>query len=443
MRNKWWIMLVLLLVLMLGVWGCPAPVVDPDVTEPPPAEPDVTEPPPAVPVGAILAYTGPLAEFGPHHEDGIRLAMDELNAAAEEILGGPIISALIAEDSETAPAAGVDRARKLVDVDGVPAIIGALASGVSIPISETVTTPARVLQISPASTSPLLSLPPYDQFLFRTTASDALQGVAAAMLARGEIIDDYIFDTASTMYVDNPYGKGLNDVFVRAFEMRGGKVLAQVPHPEEPLPTYVAELELALEGNPDMVMAFSYPGQATIFLAEARDIFEYNNIQYCDGTKSEVLIEVLGADYVDGRLGTAPGSDPDRGEFLRFQELFEERYGRVPPVPFVDSAYDAMAVVGLTIAKAVIDGLTLEEITGDALVQRIRQVANPPGVEVGVGEFRKALELLVAGEDINYTGAAGDQDFDDAGDVVTPIEIWHYIDGTIRTIDILREVPFN
>ena len=52
-----------------------------------------------------------------------------------------------------------------------------------------------------------------------------------------------------------------------------------------------------------------------------------------------------------------------------------------------------------------------------AIRDALPEVANPPGEVVGPGEFAKALELIAAGEDINYEGAAGSQDFDENGDV--------------------------
>ena len=57
----------------------------------------------------------------------------------------------------------------------------------------------------------------------------------------------------------------------------------------------------------------------------------------------------------------------------------------------------------------------------------------------GVAGLKKALELLKDGKDINYEGVAGSQDFDENGDVVTPIDIWKYIPNepyieTVRSV---------
>jgi len=385
--------------------------------------------PSVVPIGALLDFTGPLAEFGPAHRDAAELAVAQINEAATAVFGGPIIR-LIHEDAATSAAIGVDRARKLVDVDGVPAILGALASGVTVNVAEAVTAPAGVLQISQSSTSPLLTIIEDDDFLFRTIASDALQGIVAAQLASGEIIDDYAYTRAATIYVNNPYGQGLSNAFTRAFEARGGTVTAQVAHPDEPQPTYAALLEQVFAGDPEIVIAVGYPGQATVYLAEARDLFGFTNFQYVDGTQSELIIEVMGDD-VEGMYGTSPGADPGWAGFQDFVRDYEALYGQRPPLPFMDSAYDAVAVIGLAVAKALVDGV---EVTGATLRDNLRPIANPPGETVGVNDFENAFRLLQDGVDIAYSGAAGDVVFDEAGDVITAVEIWQYSGGTIESV---------
>ena len=386
--------------------------------------------PPVSRVGTLMAYTGALAEFGPAINNGAQLAADQVNAAATAVFGGPLIE-IVTEDSATNPSQGVDRARKLVNTDGVVAIVGALSSGVSVTVAESVTIPGQVLQISPASTSPLITtLPDTEDFIYRTVSSDALQGVVLAQLARGELVDGLSYDRAAVIYVNNPYGQGLAEAFTRAFEARGGTVTASVGHPEEPQPTYAGLLDQLFAGDPEVVIAASYPGNATVFMQEARDLYGFTNWMMTDGTKSLDLVEALGADTVEGLYGTAPGADPQWEGYVRFSEAYEGAYGERPPLPYIDTAYDAVAVIGLAMAKAYIDGV---DITPANIRDRLREVSNPEGEPVGVGDFEQALRLLQLGADINYTGAAGEVDFDGAGDVVTPVEVWQYQDGDIVT----------
>ncbi len=378
-------------------------------------------------VGTLLAHTGPLKEFGPAIQNGVVLAVKQMAAAGFNIK-------LIHEDSETSAIPATNAAKKLVEVDRVVAIIGALASGVTVPVAESVTCSDGVILMSPASTSPLITVLPADQgrdYLFRTCPSDALQGVIAGKLAAS------YNKTASVLYVNNPYGQGLAQQFKRSFEKRRGKVLAMVPHDEKAAESYTAELKKALAGNPDRLCAFSYPEHAKVYLKEAIEFFHYRRFLFCDGTKSNDIIKAVGARNLEGQMGTAPGSAG--GEpYVIFSADYKAEFGTLPPLPFITNAYDGMAVIGLAAYAAKVKGLPL---TAKNIRDNLRYVANPPGVVVKPGEFKKAFELLDKGKDINYEGAAGSVNFDKNGDVITPIEVWKYHKGKIVTVRVEYEVP--
>ncbi len=378
----------------------------------------------AIKVGTLMAYTGPLKEYGPNIKNGAVLAAKQLTEAGLEVQ-------LIHEDSETAAIPATNAAKKLVDVDGVVAIIGALSSGVTMPVAESVTSPGNVIMISPASTSPMITALPADQekdFLFRTCPSDALQGVVAGQGAAKK------YKTMSILYVNNPYGQGLAQHFTDSYEKSGGKVLASVPHDEKAAESYTAELKKALEGNPDALAAYSYPEHAKIYLKEAIEFFNYKSFFFCDGTKSEDIIEALGAENVEGMIGTAPGTLGGKST-ARFLAAFEKEFGEKPPLPFIDNAYDGMAVIGLAAYAARVKGL---DLTAKNIRDQLRDVANPPGEVILPGEFAKAFDLLKENKQINYEGAAGAVDFDENGDVVTPIEVFKYTKGTIETVELVK-----
>lgn len=395
--------------------------------------------PTQVNVGILFDYTGALAEFGPGMENGTRLSADALNAAAEELLGGPLIR-LVVEDAATEAAVGVDRARKLVDTDGVVAIVGALSSAVTVSVAEAVTIPSEVVLITPASTSPLISILEDNDYLFRTVASDATQGIVGAQLARGEIVPENSFETASIFYLNNPYGQGLAEAFEAAFKARGGTILASVSHRDEPQPSYAAELETLLDGDPDVILAVSYPGQATVYMTEARDLYGFTSWQYVDGTQSLEVVEAVGADLLEGQFGTGPGADPEWAGAIRFKEAYEDSFGNLPNLPFIDTSYDAVAVIGLAAAWAHVNGL---EPTSANIRDGLRAVNTAGGRSVSIGDYAEAIQALLDGEDIDYTGAAGTVDFDDAGDVITPVQVWQFLGGDIVEFTVVAadEVP--
>lgn len=388
--------------------------------------------PSPITLGQIAPMTGSAAEFGPFYQDAAQLAVDQINKASSEVFGGPLINKLVTEDTNTLPTPAIESARKLVNADGVPAIIGAWSSGVTVATATSVSIPNGVLQISNGSTSPLISVLPEDSdtdLLFRTTSPDTFQGVVVAQLASGEIVDDVSHKTASTIFVNNPYGQGLSNAFARSFQLRGGTVHAQVPHPEEVQPTYKSQLAVALKDDPDVLFCASYPGHTATFLKEARDTFGFTSWMFCDGNKSTKVIDAVGAGDLAGLYGTAPGQDPTIPAFKNFESVYTDTFGHDRVPPFTGSAYDAGIAIGLAAARAAANG---EDVNGKTLRDNLRPVANPGGEQVvggSVDELVKGMEAIKAGNDVDYTGAAGATDFDDNGDVKTPVEIWKFTQG--------------
>ena len=390
-------------------------------------------------VGTLLAHTGELGEMATGVQSGVILAAKQLTSAGFEI-------GLIHEDSETSAIPGTKAAKKLVETDKVVAIVGAMASGVSMKVAESVTGPNSVLLISPSSTSPSLTDLEADKgkdFLFRTCPSDSLQGVVLGKLAAG------LYKTASVIFVNNPYGQGLAEQFKRSFEMRGGQVKAMVSHEKKAVPFYTTTLRTAFEqsyvtrsfyisGRPDVLCVFSYPGHAKNYVKEAIEVFKYKSFLFCDGSKSMEILEAAGAENLEGMLGTAPGSAVGEA-YMTFSAGFKAEFGKeVPPFPFITNAYDTMAVIGLAAYAAKEKGLPL---TAKNIRDFLRVVANPPGEFIQPGEFKKAFELLKQGKGINYEGASGSVDFDENGDVLAPIEVWKYSKGKIVTYRMEYQVP--
>ena len=60
---------------------------------------------------------------------------------------------MILRDTQVDPKVGVDAAKALVDLEKVPLLIGAVSSGVSMPILTSVTVPSNVMQMSCCSSS--------------------------------------------------------------------------------------------------------------------------------------------------------------------------------------------------------------------------------------------------------------------------------------------------
>ncbi|MDQ0316965.1 ABC transporter substrate-binding protein [Amorphus orientalis] len=362
-------------------------------------------------IGALMPMTGDLSAYGEADLSGIQLAAEEINN------GGGNVEVIVA-DTQTNPQAGVDAAQKLVNVEGVHAIVGALSSGVTIPVATSVTSREGVVQISGASTSPTITTLNDNGYLFRTVPSDAFQGIALAKLVNEKGVKN-----VSIIYVNNAYGQGLADAFEKAYTgEQGGTVSEKIPF-EQGQASYRGEVQRADSGDAEALLLIAYPENGTVILRQALEGGHFDKFIFTDGMKAPEVIEQIGAQYMNGSYGTVPQS-PESAGLKAFQEAYEQKYGEVPPLPYIDTAYDATMLIALAAVKA---GSNDRTAIRDALVE----VANPPGEKVGPGEYAKAVELLKAGTDINYEGAAGSQDFDENGDVPGTIGQWSFEDGKI------------
>ena len=367
-------------------------------------------------IGSVLDFTGDLGAYGKPMRNAVDIAAELINDAGG-ILGRPVRA--VHKDGGTSAQVATDAANALVKTDGVHVIVGPLGSGFTIAVAQAVTIPNEVVQISPSATSPALSILEDGDFLYRTTVSDAAQGVVLARLAR-----ELGYESAGLLYVNNAYGEGLARVFTESFEEAGGTVTASVPQ-ESDQPSYVSEIENATEGDPDVLVAMSYPVSAGVYLREAIEGDYIDTFMFVDGTKSQDMFDQLGAENFEGQYGTAPGAQESDATAI-FRILYEERFGELPTDPFLNETFDAFAIAALAIEKAGV-------YEGPAVRDAMREVANAPGIKVGPGDFTKALDLIRRGEDIDYEGVAGSQNFDMNGDVLNTIEIWKIENGAITS----------
>ncbi|MBI1886227.1 MAG: ABC transporter substrate-binding protein [Chloroflexi bacterium] len=422
-RHKWlWLAALALAALSIfaACGGGGGPTGTPGGTTPPPNQ---------LRLGLLTCLTGSLAPFGPDFVNSSNLAIEHINAeAAGGVLGQPITARI--GDDQTLPEAGVAEARRLVDIEKVDVLIGTCASGVTVPVAESVTVPGKILQISFASTSPALTTVDDNDYLFRTPISDAAQGVILARLVK----DELGFNSVCTMFVNNAYGQGLTDKFAETYEAAGGTVTAQVSHTAETAPSYASELKKCTAGDPEALVAISYvEGQADVYLKEAVEGGLVDNFVFVDGTKSDSMFKTLGWDTFDGMKGTAPGAlETEFG--TTFDEAFKTKYGYLYQTPFNRETYDAVVIAALAAEKA---GSTDPTAIRDAL----RDVANAPGKVFGPGadQVAAALKAVRNGEDIDYQGASGAIEFDENGDVlVGAIEVWQVDAANEKLVTIER-----
>jgi branched-chain amino acid transport system substrate-binding protein len=375
-----------------------------------------------VTVGLVMELTGPAGEYGQAGAKSVEMAFRDINDAGG-VLGCDLVTDT--RDSQSAGNIAVDAATQLVQVKKVPLVIGGIISSVSIPILTSVTGPAKIVQISPASSSPTLTALARDGktngIFFRTITSDALQGVAAAKYAI-----DSGFKKLAIVHVNNDFGVNMVAEFSRAYKALGGTIVSVTPYNEKQS-SYASEVTAAMGGEPDGLYLVSTPVDgATI----ARTWISQGGVQKFllnDGMNSPDFIESVGADYLNEAYGTSSGTNPTKSTEY-FMANYKAFSGIEPSNPAADRSYDAGAIAGLAIAIA---GSQDPAKIKDA----VSKVVDPAGTPIYAGkeEFAKALKLISEGKPIKYEGVIGPVTFDQYGDITGPFRLWKIKDGKVET----------
>ncbi|MDR7147644.1 branched-chain amino acid transport system substrate-binding protein [Rhizobium sp. BE258] len=375
-------------------------------------------------VGLVMELTGPAGEYGQAGAKSVEMAFRDINDA-----GGVNGCKVVADtrDSQSQGNVAVDQATQLVNIKKVPVIIGGIISSVSIPILTSVTAPAGVVQVSPASSSPTLTelgrSGKTNGVFFRTITSDALQGTAAAKFAM-----DQGLKKIAIINVNNDFGVNMVKEFSTAYQKLGGTITSTTPYNEKQS-SYASEASAAMAGDPDALYLVSTPVDgATIARAwvsgGGKQTFLLN-----DGMNSKDFIESVGAQYLENAYGTSSGTSPTAST-----EYFNGNYeafsgGISPSAPAADRSYDAGAIVALAIAKA-------GKADAAAIKAAMHEVVAEGGTPIHAGkeEFAKALQLIKNGKPVKYEGVIGPVSFDKYGDITGPFRLWKISGGEVTTV---------
>jgi branched-chain amino acid transport system substrate-binding protein len=173
-----------------------------------------------------------------------------------------------------------------------------------------------------------------------------------------------------------------------------------------------------LGAGSDNLALFAYYGSGGITLMRnALETGAFTTFIGADGMLSDELIEQIGAENLGSATFTTSASDPSTDAFSAWQALAEAA-GVSPSDPFVPNSYDATFMMALAIEKVGSDDR-------DAVAAALREIASAPGEVILPGEWEKAKAILAAGDE----GAAGNQDFDENGDVAGLFSKSTVVDG--------------
>jgi branched-chain amino acid transport system substrate-binding protein len=376
-----------------------------------------------VTIGVVMELTGTAGAYGQAAAKSLEMALRDINDAGG-VRGCRIVTDT--RDSQSQPTVAVDAANQLVQLRKVPVLVGGIISSTTLPILTSVTGPARILQVSPAASSPRLTELGRDArsagLFLRTITSDALQGSVAARFAL-----DQGMRRIAIVYVNNDFGTQLEREFARAYRALGGTIVVATPYNERQ-GSYAAEVSTTLAASPDALYLISTPVDGATIARAWISQGGTRRLLLNDGMNSADFVAAVGAKYLNDAFGTSSGTTPSVSTAYFNAEY--RAYAKLDPAsPAADRAYDAGAIVGLALAAA-----------PSAEPRRIRaaigRVTDPTGtvIHAGRAEFTRGLALLKAGKTIRYEGVIGPITFDAVGDITGPFRLWRIHDGAFTTI---------
>lgn len=313
-------------------------------------------------IGEFGTLTGGEATFGQSTNKGLRMALDEINAAGG-VKGKKIKLITYDNQGKTDETAAV--VTRLITQDKVVAIIGEVASGrtlVAAPIAQQYKVPL----ITPSSTHPKVT--EKGDYIFRICFIDPFQG---AVMAKFMTENLKLKKVAILRDVKNEYSVGLADTFVKEVTARGGEVLIDVSYQANDI-DFKAQLTQIKSKNPEVIFVPGYYTDAGLITVQARQLGIKAIFLGGDGWDSPKLHEIAkdaaNGSYFSNHYST-DSTDPVVQEFI---QKFKTQFNELP---------DAMAALGYDAGKVLAMALmNVKDITPENIKNEIAKTKDFPGV---------------------------------------------------------------
>ena len=246
-----------------------------------------------VKIGHVAPMSGGQAHYGKDNENGVRMAIEELNTQNIVIGGKKIRFEIAAEDDAADPKQGAAVAQKLCDAK-VAGVVGHLNSGTTIPASK-VYNDCGIPHVTGAATNPNLTKPGY-KTTYRIIANDNALGAGLAVYAadalklkRIAVIDDR-----------TAYGQGVADVFKKTAQAKGIQIVDE-QFTTDKATDFMAILTAIKSKNPDGIFFGGMDPQAGPMLRQMEQL-GLGNVKYFGGDgicTAEVVKLAAGAKTVE------------------------------------------------------------------------------------------------------------------------------------------------
>ncbi len=311
-------------------------------------------------IGGIGVLTGPASLYGIAVQKGIDLYIEQLNAAGG--IDGKKVE-ILWEDDQGDPTSAQQAYYKLVENDGVVAILGAVLTGATKAVAEAAEVDGIPVISASATAYEITTGRPS---VFRTCFLDPFQAVMIARYIKEEGVA-----SAAVLY-DNgdEYSTGLYNAFKTECEALGVTITAAESAATADV-DFKAQLTNIKATNPEAVFLPYYGAPAAYILKQAKEIGLDVRFFGADGI-SNVIDSISDTSLLTSITYTDHFTDDADSEMAKnYMKSFEEKYGEKPTLAFSATAYDAALVLtnalkaaGTTEYAAVVEAIKTSNVEG-------------------------------------------------------------------------------
>ena len=292
-------------------------------------------------LGMIGPLTGSVAVYGTHIENGVKLAIEEINAAGGVTLSDGAHQLAVETKDDQGDATECVNAMNALISDGIQLVVGSATSGCTSAITS-IANSEGVVMITPSGTAD--SLTTAMDYVFRTCFRDSFQGELAAQYA----LDEGYTKVGVVYCSADTYSAGLRDAFIAACADRGLDVVAEESVATMTEVDYTNQFNKMVAAGAELVFTpFYYDVMGPYLVPQARsagftgvllggDGVDSTETTIPDGADLSVYNDVYFVNHYSTELATSDVSK-------NFIESYEAKYGESPN-NFDALAYDAVYV---------------------------------------------------------------------------------------------------
>jgi len=267
-----------------------------------------------VKIFGLVELSGTGATSGTNFDNGIKLAVKEINAAGG-ILGRQV--EYTSSDTQTNPAIAKALAQKAVD-QGAYVVMGPVFSG-SIIVSMAETRRAEIPNFTGGEAANITQQG--NPYIFRTSFT---QSTAMPKVAR-YIKDQVKAKNVAMIWVNNDFGKGGRDVIMKALDAQGIKVAADIPTDPGQIDMSGAVLK-AKQANADALFVYTNEEEAARLLRELRKQGFDKPVIGETVLTSQKVIELAGEAANGAAAHVGLTADAPEATVRAFDEKFQKEY---------------------------------------------------------------------------------------------------------------------